>query len=132
MEDGFILLLRCSHLWEQRVLILVVVDDGLVLTNARAYDYCKAVLILVVVDDGLVPHKDLLMCVLSQSLNPCCSGRWSRTVTSTMLSSSIWSGLNPCCSGRWSRTEAKKIKKEHKLAVLILVVVEDGLVPFTL
>ena len=30
MEDGFILLLRCSHLWEQRVLILVVVDDGLV------------------------------------------------------------------------------------------------------
>ena len=78
-------------------------DDGLVLTNARAYDYCKAVLILVVVDDGLVPHKDLLMCVLSQS-------------------------LNPYCSGRWSRTEAKKIKKEHKLAVLILIVVEDGLV----
>ena len=31
VEDGFILLLRCSHLWEQRVLILVVVDDGLVL-----------------------------------------------------------------------------------------------------
>ena len=80
-------------------------DDGLVLTNARAYDYCKAVLILVVVDDGLVPHKDLLMCVLSQS-------------------------LNPYCSGRWSRTEAKKIKKEHKLAVLILIVVEDGLVLF--
>ena len=37
-------------------------------------------------------------------------------------------GLNPCCSGRWSRTldELNKIRKAA--GVLILVVVEDGLV----
>ena len=37
--------------------------------------------------------------------------------------------LNPCCNGRWSRTRADTvIKTVH--AVLILVVMEDGLVHF--
>ena len=35
--------------------------------------------------------------------------------------------LNPCCSGRWSRT-AFETYVWLKKAVLILVVVEDGLV----
>ena len=36
--------------------------------------------------------------------------------------------LNPCCNGRWSRTN--KIKNNSIVAaVLILVVMEDGLVP---
>ena len=67
-------------------------------------------------------------------LNPCCSGRWSRTISNK----SEWSmgsdvlilvvvddglvllgakltfertfGLNPCCSGRWSRTTPFKMK----------------------
>ena len=37
-------------------------------------------------------------------------------------------GLNPCCSGRWSRTQ-DIIKVANKaMDVLILVVVDDGLV----
>ena len=36
--------------------------------------------------------------------------------------------LNPCCSGRWSRTyRVQDLDANHK-PVLILVVVEDGLV----
>ena len=39
----------------------------------------------------------------------------------------LWS-LNPCCSGRWSRTIMKDFKMPEGKEVLILVVVEDGLV----
>ena len=66
--------------------------------------------------------------VLLLSLNPCCSGRWSRTGIGNYLSCLVFyvlilvvvedglvhmhqepqcvslPGLNPCCSGRWSRT----------------------------
>ena len=38
------------------------------------------------------------------------------------------SRLNPCCSGRWSRTKAID-SVPVRYTVLILVVVEDGLVP---
>ena len=37
--------------------------------------------------------------------------------------------LNPCCSGRWSRTNLALRQVSMGAAVLILVVVEDGLVP---
>ena len=48
-------------------------------------EWSMGVLILVVVDKGLVhdERKDL-KCV-SRSLNPYCSGRWSRTVILTVL-----------------------------------------------
>ena len=36
-------------------------------------------------------------------LNPCCSGRWSRTSVE-LTTRQMTRGLNPCCSGRWSRT----------------------------
>ena len=42
------------------------------------------------------------------SLNPCCSGRWSRTGNATGLKFTFTDGLNPCCSGRWSRTRPYK------------------------
>ena len=65
----------------QEVLILVVVDDGLVLDFLdRANAFAHGVLILVVVDDGLVlfqARKSHLP--MKWGLNPCCSGRWSRT-----------------------------------------------------
>ena len=64
------------------VLILVVVEDGLVLYNYENYYYF-------------------------------CS-----------------SCLNPCCSGRWSRTQSDAPADLDKV-VLILVVVEDGLVLVT-
>ena len=41
--------------------------------------YVHLVLILVVVDDGLVPIDNLLVAFPDNRLNPCCSGRWSRT-----------------------------------------------------
>ena len=41
-------------------------------------------------------------------LNPCCSGRWSRTVTFSTPNDELHTCLNPCCSGRWSRTRPYK------------------------
>ena len=59
---------RCSGHWsrtynyegnrqQSRVLILVVVDNGLVQANADTPGGWKWVLILIVVDDGLVPES---------------------------------------------------------------------------
>ena len=61
------------------------------------------VLILIVVEDGLV--RDIRHTAMSarQSLNPYCSGRWSRTMHEQGNNSNAI-GLNPYCSGRWSRT----------------------------
>ena len=42
-------------------------------------DVKNEVLILVVVDDGLVPDDIAFMMMATDRLNPCCSGRWSRT-----------------------------------------------------
>ena len=36
--------------------------------------------------------------------------------------------LNPYCSGRWSRTQPYRLHLKVKLQVLILIVVDDGLV----
>ena len=37
------------------------------------------------------------------SLNPYCSGQWSRTAF-TLMATDPTDGLNPYCSGQWSRT----------------------------
>ena len=60
-------------------------------------------------------------------LNPCCSGRWSRTYANVNNEQKAQS-LNPCCSGRWSRTTRQIKLSRSTQPVLILVVVEDGLV----
>ena len=39
----------------------------------------KSVLILIVVEDGLVRQSGKRFITISASLNPYCSGRWSRT-----------------------------------------------------
>ena len=77
-------------------------------------------------DDGLVPIS-ILDKAKVVSLNPCCSGRWSRT---TELGDDVafMASLNPCCSGRWSRTCVVMQIKNRLPNVLILVVVDDGLV----
>ena len=93
------------------------------------------------------------MTIVERSLNPCCSGRWSGTawiysecagiISLNPCCSGRWSGtlefynvqlptqsLNPCCSGRWSGTWLDEgTAKEQAMEVLILVVVDDGLVP---
>ena len=40
-------------------------------------------------------------------LNPCCNGRWSRTIE-TLTQYGNAKRLNPCCNGRWSRTRLYK------------------------
>ena len=40
--------------------------------------------------------------------------------------------LNPYCDGRWSRTTEMLNKAKVTIYVLILIVMEDGLVRFTL
>ena len=80
-------------------------------------------------DDGLVLMSNAIVARLKSGLNPCCSGRWSRTCIPIQWKLSIYISLNPCCSGRWSRT-IKYFDYINRLTkVLILVVVEDGLVP---
>ena len=78
-------------------------DDGLVRVLLLIKVLIKTVLILVVVDDGLVQGELIMLVEVTVSLNPCCSGRWSRT--------------------------DKKYSYLRKRMVLILVVVDDGLVP---
>ena len=62
------------------VLILVVVEDGLVLYKLSRKLSETRVLILVVVEDGLVLINHLKIRNYERCLNPCCSGRWSRTL----------------------------------------------------
>ena len=88
----------------------------------------QCVLILVVVDDGLVRKDAGLNELNADGLNPCCSGRWSRTknigskgtknrkvlilvvvddglvLNKMIIVTQAQLSLNPCCSGRWSRT----------------------------
>ena len=70
--------------------------------HIEGFDPAK-VLILVVVDDGLVLKFIFTEDTSVSGLNPCCSGRWSRTGIN-ISGHSVPSCLNPCCSGRWSRT----------------------------
>ena len=82
------------------------------------------VLILVVVEDGLVLNGGEKKTRMVPCLNPCCSGRWSRTINDyeypynhinvlilvvvedDLVQSiperfrTMKNGLNPCCSGR--------------------------------
>lgn len=52
------------------------------------------------------------------------------TLTTIMHSGSL-TCLNPYCSGRWSRTNFGQQRVAAENVVLILIVVEVGLVPFT-
>ena len=64
-----------------RVLILVVMEDGLVLSaTEQPMPGDPMVLILVVMEDGLVQVLRQVNQMTSKCLNPCCNGRWSRTV----------------------------------------------------
>ena len=104
MEDGLVLKVNLRVQNVRTVLILVVVEDGLVPIRLGIKNSIQRVLILVVVEDGLVLTIRNINTTEMTSLNPCCSGRWSRT---TLRLEMYWNCL-------WQ--------------VLILVVVEDGLV----
>ena len=79
VDNGLVLhlVLPCASLHVE-VLILIVVDNGLVpekMLNGKEY----GVLILIVVDNGLVLSYDVHNSCYISSLNPYCSGQWSRT-----------------------------------------------------
>ena len=104
MEDGLEHIVEHEYAPERLVLILVVMEDGLELNkhlNIKLWQ--QFVLILVVMEDGLELLKLWLINQLKLSLNPCCNGRWSRTVA-VSASQLTRRSLNPCCNGRWSRT----------------------------
>ena len=84
------------------------------------------VLILIVVDNGLVQPQCASL-LAEKSLNPYCSGQWSRTGNFVI---NRWekSRLNPYCSGQWSRTINSKLIIKWRQQVLILIVVDNGLV----
>ena len=83
MDNGLVRLYNKQHSTNNRVLILIVVDNGLV-------QGCKK-------DD----ESDI------ESLNPYCSGQWSRTNQIKAIEPCDLS-LNPYCSGQWSRTRPYK------------------------
>lgn len=68
----------------------------------------KQGLSLVVADNGLVPRSLVLANDKGVSLKPCCSGRWSRTVSYFVLKT-LLARLNPYCSGSWSRTHIERV-----------------------
>ena len=65
------------------------------------------VLILVVMEDGLVLPSSFIINFIFNCLNPCCNGRWSRTLLILIIMNKK-ECLNPCCNGRWSRTRPYK------------------------
>ena len=80
-------------------------------------------------DNGLVLDESLLFTNKMMSLNPCCSGQWSRTQAALNGKATDIKSLNPCCSGQWSRTNGEHMLIMHEQGeVLILVVVDNGLV----
>ena len=111
----------------ESVLILVLVEDGLG-AKLKQYKYATSnVLILVLVEDGLgeltlLPLHTLLGSVLILVLVEDGLGESDNTANATIDDS-----LNPCFSGGWSRSLTELIDANKGITVLILVLVEDGL-----
>ena len=103
-------------------------DNGLVQQMTDLNNEYEKVLILVVVDNGLIQTVKGYESSNPECLNPYCSGQWSHTSQKSFLTFMLLC-LNPCCNGRWSRT-AHTFSISGGDPVLILVVMEDGLVPF--
>ena len=54
-------------------------------------------------DNGLVLDTATGEITFAESLNPYCSGQWSRTARQ-IADATNQTSLNPYCSGQWSRT----------------------------
>ena len=66
------------------------------------------VLILVVVEDGLRDEAlDDVKYAANKGLNPCSCGRWSQRLKTTTASRLFRYCLNPCCCGGWSQSAAE-------------------------
>ena len=78
-------------------------EDGLVHISDNLCGWLLIVLIIDVMENGLVHGSKCRRAKRAESLNPCCSERWSRTELKVMFPLRLVS-LNPYFSGRWSRT----------------------------
>ena len=58
-------------------------------------------------DNGLVLDTATGEITFAESLNPYCSGQWSRTARQ-IADATNQTSLNPYCSGQWSRTRPYK------------------------
>ena len=67
----------------------------------------------------------IVLLLSGESLNPCCNGRGSKTMTMVIMLQLTLS-LNPCCNGRGSKTCQRCFDDWQKNGVLILVVMEEG------
>jgi len=109
----------------QHVLILVLMADGLWEGGTYLASIAGRVLILVLMADGL-----WVICTrqryLPWCLNPCSNGRWSLRPLGTKVRIAH-DGLNPCSNGRWSLSHEKIGNNKLDAAVLILVLMADGL-----
>ena len=108
------------------VLILIVVDNGLVLTIEAWMQGIAKVLILIVVDNGLVPRAVYKLAILKGCLNPYCSGQWSRT--HLVLRYSLMRRvliLIVVDNGLVLKSISVNLRVQN---VLILIVVDNGLV----
>ena len=116
MDDGLVPRRNEVCLQWSKVLILIVVEDGLVQGVRHVQHQVQFVLILVVVDNGLVRHlvtmfslmlkKVLILVVVDNGL----------VLVLSLVIGQLWLGLNPCCSGRWSRTDATNQTTNIRLA----------------
>ena len=79
-------------------------------------------------DNGIVPTLHITKKMSIVSLNPCCSEQWYRTIVTANVIRNAES-LNPCCSGQWYRTCYSYFGTSVPRLVLILVVVDNGIVP---
>ena len=102
-------------------------DNGLVHVDIETLQNYGNVLILIVVDNGLVPSRMSARQSLRVSLNPYCSGRWSRT------GKVVFGGGNHVVlilivvdNGL---VLEQKCQHRNDTWVLILIVVDNGLVP---
>ena len=99
------------------------------LWTTRKHISLKQSIILIVVDDGLVQFDVMSNAIVARCLNPCCSGRWSRT--KRFMGRKVW----------WTDVLILVVVDDglvhtrddvlvEFIKVLILIVVEDGLVPY--
>ena len=85
-------------------------EDGLVQMGLTVFTTGMKVLILVVMEDGLVlSSMKTLLTLVTMCLNPYCSGQWSRTLVLSHLKVIVNISLNPYCSGQWSRTYCSRL-----------------------
>ena len=132
MDNGLVLTTCELNDAQILVLILVVVDNGLVRHKFMTHPLFVGVLILVVVDNGLVQFEGTFEETDGkESLNPCCSGQWSRTLivkVNVLLLIKVVLILVVVDNGLVLGAKVD-IEQTERSAVLILVVVDNGLVP---